>query len=107
MTELEKRHAAVPALTEWDYAPAPEARDIVKLDKRYGLFIGGKFVKPKSAEWFPSISPSTEEKLAEVAQANEQDVESRRQGGARCLRATAGRSSRPPSARSTSTGSPA
>ena len=74
MTELERRHAAVPALTEWDYAPAPEAREIVQLEKRYGLFIGGKFVKPKSGEWFPSISPSSEEKLAEVAQANEQDV---------------------------------
>ena len=74
MTELERRHKAVPALTEWDYAPAPEAREIVQLEKRYGLFIGGKFVKPKSAEWFPSVSPSSEEKLAEVAQASAQDV---------------------------------
>jgi len=54
LTELERRHAPVPALTEWDYAPAPEAREIVQLEKRYGLFIGGKFVKPRSAEWFPS-----------------------------------------------------
>ncbi|MGZ8783018.1 MAG: aldehyde dehydrogenase family protein, partial [Gaiellaceae bacterium] len=61
-------------MTEWDYAPAPEAREIVTLEKRYGLFIGGKFVKPKSGEWFASTSPSSEEKLAEVAQANEQDV---------------------------------
>ena len=75
MTELERRHAPVPALTEWDYAPAPEAREIVQLEKRYGLFIGGKFVKPRSAEWFPSVSPSSEEKLAEVAQANEKDVD--------------------------------
>jgi aldehyde dehydrogenase (NAD+) len=74
LTELERRHAPVPALTEWDYAPAPEAREIVKLEKRYGLFIGGKFVKPRSAEWFPSVSPSSEEKLAEVAQAGDQDV---------------------------------
>jgi len=74
MSELAKRHAPVPALTEWDYAPAPEAREIVQLEKRYGLFVGGKFVKPRSGEWFPSVSPSSEEKLAEVAQANEQDV---------------------------------
>jgi aldehyde dehydrogenase (NAD+) len=74
LTELERRHAPVPALTEWDYAPAPEAREIVQLEKRYGLFIGGKFVKPRSAEWFPSVSPSSEEKLAEVAQAGDQDV---------------------------------
>ena len=31
--------------------------------------------KPRSGEWFPSFSPSTEEKLAEVAQANEKDVD--------------------------------
>ena len=74
MTELEQRHAPVPALTEWDYAPAPEARDI-ELEHRYGLFIGGKFVKPRSGEWFPSVSPSSEEKLAEVAQASDKDVD--------------------------------
>jgi len=74
VTELERRHAPVAALTEWDYAPAPEAREIVTLEKKYGLFIGGKFVKPRSGEWFPSISPSSEEKLAEVGQANGQDV---------------------------------
>ena len=75
MSELAKKHAPAPALTEWEYAPAPEARDIVKLEKRYGLFVGGKFVKPRSGEWFPSVSPSTEEKLAEVAQASEKDVD--------------------------------
>ena len=75
MGELERKHAAVPALTEWEYAPAPEARDIVKLEERYGLFIGGELVDPKSKEWFPSSSPATEEPLAEVAQANEQDVD--------------------------------
>ena len=76
MTELERKgHAPVPALTEWEYAPAPEARDIVKLEERYGLFIGGEFAEPKSGEWFGSISPSSEEKLAEVAQASEEDVD--------------------------------
>jgi hypothetical protein len=29
MSELQTRHSPVPALTEWDYAPAPEAREIV------------------------------------------------------------------------------
>jgi aldehyde dehydrogenase (NAD+) len=74
VTEVEKRHAAVPALTEWEYAPAPEARDIVTLQERYGLFVGGEFVEPRSGEWFPSISPSSEEPLADVAQAGEEDV---------------------------------
>ncbi len=72
---VEQHKPATPALTEWEYAPAPEARDIVSLEKRYGLFVNGTFVEPRSAEWFPSISPSTEEPLAEVAQAGEEDVD--------------------------------
>ena len=63
-----------PALTEWEYAPAPEAREIVTLEKRYGLFVGGELVSPRSKEWFPTISPATEEQLAEVAQAGPEDV---------------------------------
>jgi len=36
----------------WSYAPAPEANDYIKLQKRYPLFIGGKFVAPKSGKYF-------------------------------------------------------
>jgi aldehyde dehydrogenase (NAD+) len=59
----------------WEYAPAPESRDIVKLQDRYGLFIGGREVAPRSGQWFTSIDPSTEEPLAEVAKAGPEDVE--------------------------------
>src|SRR5882724_9195726 len=58
----------------WGYAPAPEAHDYIKLQKRYPLFIGGKFVAPKSGKYFDSINPATEEKLAEIAEANAKDV---------------------------------
>src|SRR5256714_187236 len=58
----------------WSYAPAPEAHDYIKLQKRYPLFIGGKFVAPKSGKYFDSINPATEEKLAEIAEANVADV---------------------------------
>src|SRR6187200_3768685 len=58
----------------WDYAPAPESRDIVSFEERYGLFIGGEEVSPRSRTWFPTISPATEEPLAEVAQAGAKDV---------------------------------
>jgi len=75
VTELEKRHSPVPAPLEWDYAPAPEARDIVRFQERYGLFLGGEHVEPRSGEYFPTISPSTEEPLAEVAQAGAEDVD--------------------------------
>src|SRR5436190_21689378 len=58
----------------WGYAPAPEANDYIRLQKRYPLFIGGKFVAPKSGKYFDSINPATEEKLAEIAEANTADV---------------------------------
>ncbi|MDP9281272.1 MAG: aldehyde dehydrogenase family protein [Chloroflexota bacterium] len=61
--------------TAWDYAPAPEARDIVRIQERYGLFIGGKFVEPLSGERYTTIDPAREEPLSEVAQANKADVD--------------------------------
>jgi aldehyde dehydrogenase (NAD+) len=74
VAQVEKRGSSLPATFEWDYAPAPEARDIVQIKERYGLFVGGKEVEPRTGEWFVSISPSTEEPLFEVAQAGEEDV---------------------------------
>jgi len=59
----------------WAYAPAPEDKKHIKLDKRYELFINGKFVKPGKGKYFDTISPSTEEKLAEIAEADEKDVD--------------------------------
>jgi aldehyde dehydrogenase (NAD+) len=76
MAQVEKRKSTAPATLEWEYAPAPEARDIVELRPRYGLYVGGEEVEPRSGSWFPSISPSTEEQLFEVAQAGPEDVES-------------------------------
>jgi len=59
----------------WAYAPAPEDKKHIQLNKKYDLFIGGKFVKPTKGKYFDTISPSTEEKLAEVAEADEKDVD--------------------------------
>ena len=59
----------------WEYAPAPESREIVTLRARYGLFVGGKEVAPRSGQWFTTIDPSTEEPLAEIARAGEADVD--------------------------------
>jgi aldehyde dehydrogenase (NAD+) len=74
MAKLERRHQASPAPIDWEYAPAPEAREIVSLEERYGLYIGGDVVDPRSGQWFPTVSPSTEETLAEVAQGSAEDV---------------------------------
>jgi aldehyde dehydrogenase (NAD+) len=75
LTDLERRQDRAPVPSGWDYAPAPEARDIVTLQKRYGVFIGGELVDPRSGEHFETLDPSNEEPLAEVAQAGEEDVD--------------------------------
>ena len=61
--------------SKWTYAPAPESADHVIVDKRYELFINGTWQKPSSGKYFDTISPSTEEKLAEIADADERDVD--------------------------------
>ena len=58
----------------WEYDPAPETAD-PKLKSKYDLFIGGKFVASKAAKYFDSINPATEEVLAEIALANQADVD--------------------------------
>jgi aldehyde dehydrogenase (NAD+) len=75
MTDLEPVAPAQPVMPAWEYSPAPESKDIVRLQDRYGLFIGGEFVEPKSGRWFPTIDPSNETVLAEVAEAGEEDVD--------------------------------
>jgi aldehyde dehydrogenase (NAD+) len=67
----DKRAAIV---SSWEYAPAPEAKDLVKIADRYGLFIGGKFVEPLSKQRYTTIDPSREEPLSEIAQAGKADV---------------------------------
>jgi len=59
----------------FDYAPAPEARSIVDIKPSYGLFINGEFVDPAEGGTFKTISPATEEVLAEVAEAGPLDVD--------------------------------
>jgi aldehyde dehydrogenase (NAD+) len=74
VTELERKQDRAPVPAGWDYAPAPEARDLVTLAERYGLFIGGELVEPRSGEYFTTLDPSSAEPLAEVAQAGPEDV---------------------------------
>ncbi|TMK31657.1 MAG: aldehyde dehydrogenase family protein [Actinobacteria bacterium] len=77
MAKIEKREREAPERREpvWEYATAPESTDIVRLEDRYGLFIGGDFVEPKSGKYFQTINPATEETLAEVAEAGPEDVD--------------------------------
>lgn len=60
--------------TVWEYAPAPESRDIAQLRESYRMFVDGEFVDG-AGEPLKSINPATEELLAEVAGAAESDVD--------------------------------
>ncbi len=64
-----------PAEFTLEYAPSQESTAIVSLRDEYGLWIGGEWVEPRSGNTFPSINPATEDQLALVAEAGEEDVD--------------------------------
>ena len=59
----------------WEYAPAPESREIVTIAAEYGLFTGGEFVPAADGRQFSTVNPATEEPLARVALAGPADVD--------------------------------
>jgi aldehyde dehydrogenase (NAD+) len=74
MSELEQRGGRAPVPSKWEYESAPESREIVTLEERYGLFIGGEFVEPRSDDFYEAIAPADEEPLAAIPQAGAEDV---------------------------------
>jgi aldehyde dehydrogenase (NAD+) len=60
---------------KFEYAPAPESRSVVDIAPSYGLFINGAFVEPADGRTFKTISPATEEVLAEISEAGEADID--------------------------------
>jgi aldehyde dehydrogenase (NAD+) len=73
MAEVEKRGERTLVPTEWTYAPAPESTEIVRLRDAYGLYVGGEWLEP--SESYTTLSPSTEEALAEIGQAGPEEVD--------------------------------
>ena len=59
----------------WEYASAPEARDLARIRPEYGLFINGREVPATGGETFVDIDPSTEQPLAQIAKATPKDVD--------------------------------
>jgi len=59
----------------WDYAPAPESSDHVRLRDSYDLFINGSWVRPVSGKSFDTFNPATEKRIAGIAEAGEKDVD--------------------------------
>src|SRR5213594_514022 len=72
---ITKKQSAELARQAFEYAPAPEAIDHVKIQPRYGLFIGGRMVEAHSKKHFPTINPATEKTLSQVVDADEVDVD--------------------------------
>jgi aldehyde dehydrogenase (NAD+) len=58
----------------WEYAPAPESRDIANLRPSYRMFVDGEFVEG-AGEPLKTVNPATEEVLAEVSTAGKDDVD--------------------------------
>jgi aldehyde dehydrogenase (NAD+) len=59
----------------WEYAPAPQERGIVTIAPSYGLFVNGEFVPAADGRTLRTVNPATEEPLAEVALAGQEDVD--------------------------------
>ena len=72
---MTKRPETAVAKNFFEYAPAPESRDLATIAPRHGLYIGGKFVAPRSGRHFPTINPATEEVLSEISEALGADVD--------------------------------
>jgi aldehyde dehydrogenase (NAD+) len=58
----------------FEYAPAPESRDIARLKPSYGIFVNGEF-RDGTGEAIKTINPANEEPLAEIAEASAADVD--------------------------------
>lgn len=75
MAKESNKTTALDLSSDWEFDPAPESTSHINLKKKYDLFIGGKFVKPKSGKYFKTVNPANEEVLAEIADADEKDVD--------------------------------
>jgi aldehyde dehydrogenase (NAD+) len=58
----------------FEYAPAPESREIARLKPSYQMFVNGEF-RDGSSEPVKTINPADETPLAEVAEAGPKDVD--------------------------------
>jgi aldehyde dehydrogenase (NAD+) len=59
----------------WDYSDAVEGSEHVVLQEKYGLFINGEFVRPKSKKYFDTLNPATGEIISKIAEANKKDID--------------------------------
>lgn len=58
-----------------EYAPSLESTSVVKIDSKYQLYINGKWVAPTTGKYFETTNPATNEKLSDLAEAGDADVD--------------------------------
>lgn len=68
-----KAHKIKPGMV-FEYDPAPEGVK-VEIAAKYGHFINGEFVNPKSGKYMETLNPATGEVLAKIAVGNAADVD--------------------------------
>jgi aldehyde dehydrogenase (NAD+) len=59
----------------WKYSEAPESTSHIQIQKKYDLYIDGKFTKPVKGKYFDTINPANDEKISIVAEATAEDVD--------------------------------
>ena len=59
---------------DWDYAPAPESAAIGRIQQRYQMYVGGKFVDGAGDD-LKTLNPATAQPLAVVSTASVGDVD--------------------------------
>ncbi|HXW86972.1 MAG TPA: aldehyde dehydrogenase family protein [Streptosporangiaceae bacterium] len=72
---MAKGKAVEPSAPVWEYAPAPESRDIVSIEPEYGLFVAGEFRPAADGRTFATVNPADEQTLTQVAAAGPADVD--------------------------------
>jgi aldehyde dehydrogenase (NAD+) len=73
--KIAPKKAALDFAGAWSYAPSPESKDHIRLEKKYGHFINGEFVKPTAGKYMATHSPSTEEHLTDVSLGDAADID--------------------------------
>jgi aldehyde dehydrogenase (NAD+) len=61
--------------SSWNYSEAPESTGHIQIQKKYDLFIDGKFTKPVKGKYFDTINPANDEKISSVAEATTEDID--------------------------------
>jgi aldehyde dehydrogenase (NAD+) len=79
-------------MAKFEYAPAPESRDIARLRPSYQIFVDGQF-RDGRGEAVKTINPADEQPLAEVAEASPEDVADAVAAARRALDGPGGRTS--------------